>query len=118
MNQATEVLLRRAVSQAVSLTRTNARCVFTDKRHEAVSDASTAAAVPSMSLGDTVKTLMDLPGPNGYPVVGSALEYFKKPNRGQMHEVQVSVYVLIVWVWVCLATKNRQENCRQVVTML
>lgn len=34
------------------------------------------------------RTLDDLPGPRGYPVVGTAPEYFRKANRGQMHEVQ------------------------------
>lgn len=93
MNQATEMLLRRAVSQAVSLTKNNARCVFTDRRHETANDAAaSAAAVPSMSMGEHVKTISDLPGPEGYPIIGSAFEYFRKENRGQMHEVQVSFF--------------------------
>ena len=43
----------------------------------------------------TLKTIHDLPGPSGYPVVGTAVEYFRKPNRGQMHQVQVGV--LLFW---------------------
>lgn len=100
MNPATETLLRRAVSQAVTLTRQNTRCVFTDKRHGSPSPADgSAASLSSMALGDHVKTIMDLPGPEGYPIVGSALEYFRKPNRGQMHEVQVSFFYTFLVVF-------------------
>ena len=36
------------------------------------------------------KTLMDLPGPKGWPILGSFPDYFKKENQGQMHEMMVS----------------------------
>lgn len=55
---------------------------------EAVADRTDIADI---SQSDTkLKTIDDLPGPRGYPVVGTAPEYFRKANRGQMHEVQVS----------------------------
>ena len=38
---------------------------------------------------ENVKNYDDMPGPKGYPVVGTLLEYFKKENRGRMHEIQV-----------------------------
>lgn len=43
---------------------------------------------PSAASVSVPKTIDDLPGPSGYPVVGTAPEYFRKANRGQMHEVQ------------------------------
>ncbi|XP_048734358.2 1,25-dihydroxyvitamin D(3) 24-hydroxylase, mitochondrial-like [Ostrea edulis] len=53
---------------------------------EAVADRTDIADI---SQSDTkLKTIDDLPGPRGYPVVGTAPEYFRKANRGQMHEVQ------------------------------
>ncbi|XP_053401018.1 cytochrome P450 27C1-like [Mercenaria mercenaria] len=86
MNPATETLLRRAASQAVSLARQNARCVFTDRRHERAA-ADAVVATPN-NISYVQKTIQDLPGPDGYPIIGTAPEYFRKPNRGQMHEVQ------------------------------
>lgn len=43
----------------------------------------------------TLKTLQDLPGPQGLPVLGTAYEYFRKGNRGQMHKVQVGLICLL-----------------------
>ena len=94
MNPATEMLLRRAASQAVSLVRQNTRCVVTDRHLDnSVLDVMIA---PPESRTRLQKTIDDLPGPSGYPVVGTAPEYFRKPNRGQMHEVQVGVLVHIL----------------------
>lgn len=87
MNPVTDTLLRRAVLQAASLARENARCVYTDRRHQRAT-ADVVAASGNISFIQQ-KTINDLPGPDGYPVIGTAPEYFRKPNRGQMHEVQV-----------------------------
>jgi hypothetical protein len=94
MNPATEMLLRRAACQAVSLVRQNTRCVVTERRLEnSATDAIINASENTSQLQDQ-KTIQDLPGPSGYPVIGTAPEYFRKPNRGQMHEVQVGVFLL------------------------
>lgn len=61
---------------------------------------------PSAASVSVPKTIDDLPGPSGYPVVGTAPEYFRKANRGQMHEVQVRSVALWVntftWCMYCL----------------
>ncbi|XP_033754448.1 cytochrome P450 27C1-like [Pecten maximus] len=58
---------------------------------------TTLAAVPTQFVGaecdkTSVKTLQDLPGPKGLPVLGTAYEYFRKGNRGQMHKVQTNFH--------------------------
>ena len=97
--------LRRAVLQAACLVRQNARqnvyqnarSVFTDQGHARAADASVVADVPETPTTNhesvSQKTIADLPGPTAYPVVGSAFEYYRKPNRGKMHEVQVSYFL-------------------------
>ena len=101
MNPATEILIRRAACQAASLARQQARSVFTDRTPARAANANilTADVAPTDEVISAPsvpkqKTMADLPGPDGYPVLGTAPEYFRKSNRGQMHEVQVgSVYV-------------------------
>lgn len=88
-----ETVLRRAATQAASLSRVNARSLFTNKRQDSPATDTASSASVSAAFGEHVKTIMDLPGPEGYPIVGSALEYFRKPNRGQMHEVQVKLSI-------------------------
>ncbi|XP_069111936.1 cytochrome P450 27C1-like [Argopecten irradians] len=66
--------------------------VLDNHRHQ-----TTLAAVPTQFVGadcekSTVKTLQDLPGPKGLPVLGTAYEYFRKGNRGQMHKVQTNFH--------------------------
>lgn len=58
--------------------------------------ATTAKTSSTISMNDIpmTKTMVDLPGPNGYPLVGTAPEYFKGENKGQMHKVQVSDLIL------------------------
>ncbi|KAK3610396.1 hypothetical protein CHS0354_008681 [Potamilus streckersoni] len=83
-----EAVLRRAASQAVLLARQSIqRCLFT----EFSSRTSDAASITTEDISDSevrVKTLQDMPGPRGYPILGTAPEYFRKANRGQMHDVQ------------------------------
>ncbi|KAL4234721.1 hypothetical protein ACF0H5_006363 [Mactra antiquata] len=90
MNPATETLLRRAAVQAVSLSRQNVRGLYTERRLEraAVNASVDAPVIHATETTETRKTINDLPGPDGLPIIGTALEYFRKPNRGQMHEVQ------------------------------
>jgi cytochrome P450 len=38
------------------------------------------------------KSLQDLDGPSGWPLVGNFLMYLKKENRGKMHEVQIDLH--------------------------
>lgn len=87
MSAVTDALIRRAASQAVSLARQNCRALYTDSPSRAP-DTTLVTDMPARALDETQKTIQDLPGPNGYPVIGTASEYFRKPNRGQMHEVQ------------------------------
>ncbi|XP_021365826.1 cytochrome P450 27C1-like [Mizuhopecten yessoensis] len=64
--------------------------VMDSHRHQA-----TLAAAPAQFVGadtTTVKTIQDLPGPKGLPVLGTAYEYFRKGNRGQMHKVQTNFH--------------------------
>lgn len=90
MNPATETLLRRAACQAVSLSRQSVRSLYTERRHErAAVNATVDEPVIHGTQAETDRTIHDLPGPDGLPVIGTALEYFRKHNRGQMHEVQV-----------------------------
>lgn len=53
----------------------------------ALSAAAAAAAVPAINQG--LKSIEELGGPPGWPIVGNFLTYLKKENRGKMHEVQV-----------------------------
>lgn len=87
MSAVTDALIRRAASQAVSLARQNCRALYTDLPSRAP-ETTLVTEIPARALDDTQKTIQDLPGPNGYPIIGTASEYFRKPNRGQMHEVQ------------------------------
>lgn len=91
MSAVTDALIRRAVSQAVSLARQNCRALHTDLPVRAP-ETTLVTDLPARALEDTQKTIHDLPGPKGYPVIGTASEYFRKPNRGQMHEVQVRFF--------------------------
>ena len=99
MNTVTEALIRRAASQAVSLARQNCRALYTNPPQRAP-EANIIAEMPASAQEDVQKTIHDLPGPNGYPILGTAPEYFRKPNRGQMHEVQVSLLILLSIHWV------------------
>lgn len=76
----------------------NSRCVYTQTESardglsappltpsvddEALSGAATSSA-------DSVRSFEEMPGPKGYPIVGTLLEYFRKENHGRMHEIQV-----------------------------
>ncbi|XP_076448782.1 cytochrome P450 27C1-like [Babylonia areolata] len=91
----------------------HSRCVFTHQRQ--VSAGQEEAAVPAgpavsggfattlthtASVGPTtevapsrdtrsrVRSFEEMPGPKGYPVVGTLLEYLQKKNHGRMHEIQ------------------------------
>ena len=93
MSVVTEALIRRAASQAVCLARQNCRALYTSPSHMAP-EANIVTELPTAVQEDAQKTIHDLPGPTGYPILGTAPEYFRKPNRGQMHEVQVSFFFI------------------------
>lgn len=40
----------------------------------------------------SLKTIHDLDGPKGWPILGNFPMYLRKENRGRMHEVQVSFH--------------------------
>ena len=76
----------------------NSRCVYTQT--ESARDGLSAPLPPGVdseeALGvatpfptDNVRSFEEMPGPKGYPVVGTLLEYFRKENHGRMHEIQV-----------------------------
>lgn len=76
-------MLRRAFVQAVNVSRPGLRSILTEAGESAtqiISDVKQTAAT---------KCMKDLPGPEGFPLLGTAPEYFRKGNRGRMHEVQV-----------------------------
>ncbi|KAK6185568.1 hypothetical protein SNE40_007773 [Patella caerulea] len=76
-----ESALRRFVTHGRTVCRNGGvRCLFTEASDpEALSDVKTTTSVKSFS---------ELPGPRGLPIVGTVTEYFRKANKGQMHEVQ------------------------------
>ena len=74
----------------------NSRCVFT-QTESAPRDGAAPPLDSDLLHGHpaprphdhTVRSFQDMPGPKGYPVVGTLLEYFRKENRGRIHEIQV-----------------------------
>lgn len=66
------------------------RYMFTQTDGEGL--ATPMAPHPAVASEDKstirVRDFDELPGPKGYPVVGTLLEYFRKDNRGKMHEIQ------------------------------
>ncbi|KAL5020898.1 hypothetical protein ScPMuIL_000053 [Solemya velum] len=77
-----EAVLRRAFVQAVTVSRPGLRSILTEaggSATEILSDVKQTAATRCMK---------DLPGPEGFPLLGTAPEYFRPGNRGRMHEVQ------------------------------
>lgn len=90
-----KLIPRRAAAR--QLFQNQKRNCFTDVSSNSVSAVRLIANAvadrtdnaPSAASVSVPKTIDDLPGPSGYPVVGTAPEYFRKANRGQMHEVQV-----------------------------
>ena len=58
------------------------------------SQAPEVATQPSSSKSsigvEQIRPFNDLPCPPGWPILGSFVDYFKKENKGQMHELMVS----------------------------
>lgn len=54
---------------------------------EAAAASSAEAETTTADAG--VKSMDELDGPTGWPIVGNFLTYLKKENRGKMHQVQV-----------------------------
>lgn len=80
-----EHIVKRVLSTATNIaSKSPKRLLTTDHA------ATTAKTSSTISMNDIPmsKTMVDLPGPNGYPLVGTAPEYFKGENKGQMHKVQ------------------------------
>lgn len=87
MKSVTDVLIRRAASQAVSLARQNCRALYTDPPNRAP-ETNVMTEVPRRvhEETETHKTIHDLPGP-GLPVFGTTFEITR--NYLQYHELQV-----------------------------
>jgi len=51
---------------------------------------SAPAELGSPSSTISARSMHELDGPIGWPIVGNFLTYLKKENQGKMHEVQVS----------------------------
>ncbi|XP_059143734.1 cytochrome P450 27C1-like isoform X2 [Physella acuta] len=84
-----DIALRRAIGQGARVLR-QARAMFTTSSpDEAAAATRVRSASPDASSESTadLKPFMDLPGPKGWPILGSFPEYFKKENQGQMHEL-------------------------------
>ena len=56
--------------------------------------ATNNSTVHAINNAISGKTIDDLDGPTGWPIVGNFLTYIKKENQGRMHEVQVYIFVL------------------------
>ena len=80
----------------------NSRCVYTQT--ESARDGLSAPLPPGVdseeALGvatpfptDNVRSFEEMPGPKGYPVVGTLLEYFRKENHGRMHEILSLIHI-------------------------
>lgn len=54
-----------------------------------LSVSSPTTAAPAIAIDQGLKSIEELDGPPGWPIVGNFLTYLKKENRGKMHEVQV-----------------------------
>ena len=61
------------------------------------------------------KTLLDLDGPKGWPVLGNFPTYMKKNNHGRVHEVQVGTFryfdFLNIFTSIILTALESTENC-------
>lgn len=70
------------------------RCVFMQAESETLPGTSLPPHAATVGEKPTVgvRPFEEMPGPKGYPVVGTLLEYFRPENRGRMHEIQVSAY--------------------------
>ncbi|BFZ13466.1 hypothetical protein BsWGS_16504 [Bradybaena similaris] len=88
-----DIAIRRLLSHGSRVLR-HTRAMFSAAT-TANPAAATSVASPTTSPPDTatsssgphLKSFMQLPGPKGWPIVGSFPEYFKKENQGQMHEM-------------------------------
>ncbi|BFZ19731.1 hypothetical protein BsWGS_22770 [Bradybaena similaris] len=86
------IVVRRVAPERVR-TLHHPRAWFRTSSSDLVAAATTATiATPTNDAKTTsnaagLKPFTDLPGPRGWPIFGSFPEYFKKENRGQMHEM-------------------------------
>lgn len=58
-------------------------------RSEDRASSSPVEAATATADAAGVKSMDELDGPTGWPIVGNFLTYLKKENRGKMHQVQV-----------------------------
>ncbi|KAJ8302442.1 hypothetical protein KUTeg_018838 [Tegillarca granosa] len=85
-----EGAVRSVVKKATSsVTKLNARPLLTEATATATTGISNAGFISNVKQQVVKpKALRELEGPTGYPILGTATEYFRKENRGKMHEVQ------------------------------
>lgn len=89
-----EPALRKVTTGVVkTLTRNSLRTVVVVAAEHSDELSTKPHDVHTCVHESVVKDFNDLPGPQGLPILGTAHEYFRKGNRGQMHEVQVFVFI-------------------------
>ena len=89
-----EHIVKRILSTATNIaSKSHKRILTNDTGATSAKPSSTISLINDIPM---TKTMADLPGPNGYPLVGTAPEYFRGKNKGQMHKVQVSLFILSV----------------------
>lgn len=86
-----EHVVKRVLSTATNIASKSSKRLLT---HDTASAPASASSTVSAALNEIplTKTMDDLPGPKGYPLIGTASEYFRGENKGQMHKVQVCNY--------------------------
>ena len=81
-----EHIVKRILSTATNIaSKSHKRILKNDTGATSAKPSSTISLINDIPM---TKTMADLPGPNGYPLVGTAPEYFRGKNKGQMHKVQ------------------------------
>lgn len=82
-----EHVVKRVLSTATNIASKSPKRFLT---HDTSASSSVSASLNDIPL---TKTMDDLPGPKGYPLIGTASEYFRGENKGQMHKVQVGLFL-------------------------
>jgi hypothetical protein len=118
-----EHIVKRILSTATNIaSKSHKRILTNDTGATSAKPSSTISLINDIPM---TKTMADLPGPNGYPLVGTAPEYFRGKNKGQMHKVQVILFILSVLYLrdhilsfeifdVCTARESKHSDIRSI----